>query len=200
MRGALQQYKENTRRARDLVGLASTLTAQTTQALDVSDIFRAALLLAVSALDHFVHEVSRKGMLEVVGGLRPATDAYYRFSVSLRTVSISQSQSGGAQWLDDEIRKKHGWLSFQDPDKIADAIRLISPKDLWHEVGIILRSPAGDVKSRLRLLVDRRNKVAHEADMDPSFPGARWPIDSVLVLDAIDFLDGMADALLGVVA
>lgn len=26
-------------------------------------------------------------------------------------------------WLDEEIRKKHGYLAFQHPDRIADAIR-----------------------------------------------------------------------------
>ena len=41
----------------------------------------------------------------------------------------------------------------------------------------------------LALIVDRRNKIAHEADMDPTSPGSRWPIDELLVQDVIDGLE-----------
>ena len=36
---------------------------------------------------------------------------------------------------------------------------------------------------------DRRNKIAHEADLDQGNPGERWPIDRPLVEDAIDFIE-----------
>ena len=34
-----------------------------------------------------------------------------------------------------------------------------------------------DVKNRLRAIVNRRNQIVHEADLDPSYPrtGNRWP-------------------------
>ena len=66
--------------------------------------------------------------------------------------------------------------SFQQPDKIADAIRLFSDVKLWQQVALELAIPEQDVKARLKLIVDRRNKIAHEADVDPSFPNMRWPI------------------------
>jgi hypothetical protein len=52
-----------------------------------------------------------------------------------------------------------------------------------------------EIKTSLLLIVDRRNKIAHEADIDPSFPGQRWPIDSVLVEDTLDKLDAIARAI-----
>lgn len=65
-------------------------------------------------------------------------------------------------------QSRHGWdmSFFQDPAKVADAIRLVSRKKLWEEVGTLLGKNDADVKSRLKLIVDRRNKIAHEADMD----------------------------------
>jgi hypothetical protein len=50
-------------------------------------------------------------------------------------------------------------------------------------------------KNRLALIVDRRNKIAHEADMDPTSPGSRWPIDEVLVQDVIDTMEQIGDAI-----
>lgn len=50
------------------------------------------------------------------------------------------------------------------------------------------------------LVVDRRNKIAHEADIDPSFPGKRWPIDDVLVDDAISFIENIAETIYMIVS
>jgi hypothetical protein len=107
---------------------------------------------------------------------------------------------GSTQWLEDEVRRQHSWLSFQHPDKVADAIRLFCGKELWKEVGTRLAIDAKSAKNRLALIVDRRNKIAHEADMDPSSPGARWPIDEVLVQEAIDTIEGIANAIYEVIA
>ena len=89
----------------------------------------------------------------------------------------------------------HSWQSFQHPHKLADAIRLMSPVKLWEAVGIELGIPPKDVKTRLKLIVDRRNQIAHEADLDPTNPGARWPINALLVDDTVDFIEKVGDAI-----
>lgn len=58
---------------------------------------------------------------------------------------------------------------------------------------------AGTAKTHLNLIIDRRNRIAHEADMYPGRPGARWPIDEILVREAIDTLEQIADAIFDVV-
>jgi uncharacterized protein YjbI with pentapeptide repeats len=75
MKAALDQFQTNLARARTLSGVADSIGALTTPAIDVTDIHRASLVLGVSALDYFVHEFVRLGMLEV---LRSAnlTDAF----------------------------------------------------------------------------------------------------------------------------
>lgn len=192
MKFALQQFSRNIARARDLVGLSITLSAQTTAILDTTDLLRSALVLAVSALDHFVHELARVGMIEIAKGDRAPTGAYSRFQVKLGSVGAIDADCA---WLDSEIREKHGWLAFQQPDKIADALRLITDKELWNEVGALLKRQPSHVKAQLALIVDRRNKIAHEADLDPTVPGTRWPISPNLVEEALDFLQQIAEAL-----
>jgi hypothetical protein len=199
MLSAHRQFKINIDRARDLQALHATLLATTTGALDLTDILRAALVVAVSAFDHFVHEIARIGMLETYDNRRPRTDAFGRFSVTLENVLSGAATPGSLLWLEVEIRRQHSWVSFQQADKVADAIRLVSSKKLWEEIGTILGIDARSAKNRLNLIVDRRNKIAHEADMDPSFPGTRWPVDDVLVQDAIDTLEQIADAIYQVV-
>lgn len=195
MLNAKTQFKDNLRRVRELGGLADAVKSLTTSAIDVSDIWRAQVVLVVSALDYFVHELTRMGMVECAKGARTKTDAYLRFEMPLSATESAIAGSPHATCVGDTVREKHSWQSFQDPDKLADAIRLMSPVKLWEEVGRELGLPPKDVKTRLKLIVERRNKIAHEADQDPINPGFRWPIDALMTNDTVDFIENVADAI-----
>jgi len=195
MKIALASFAANLSRAKDLVRMHDHLASRTTSALDSTDVLRAALVLSVSALDHFIHELVRLGMLEVHQGRRPATRSFLAFPITLHATRTAIAVPATTSWLTDCIRDAHGWQTFQRPDKIAEAIRLISEVSLWDAVAIQLGADARAVKADLLAIVERRNKIAHEADMDPSFPGQRWPISSSLVEGALDFIDRLARAI-----
>jgi hypothetical protein len=245
MQSALDQFRISIQRVRDLIALHNSVKVQATAVLDLSDILRAALVLTVSALDYYVHEVVTLGMLEIHRGTRtepiPSANttqsAFSRFQVSLgnarqdRKIAIdiaswleseiqqvyganflqqSHTISGlmptisniilnklnNTAWLEDEIRERLSYQSFQQPDKIADAIRLISDKKLWDEVATQIGKPAKDIKQQLTLIVDRRNKIAHEADIDPTFSlGNRWYIDESMVGDAVNFIEQVVESI-----
>jgi hypothetical protein len=189
------QFKENLKRVRELGGLAVAVNSLTTSAIDISDLWRAQVVLVVSALDYFIHELTRLGMIECAKGMRPKTDAYLRFEMPLSATESAIAGSPHATWVGDTVREKHSWQSFQDPDRLADAIRLISPVKLWEAVGLELGCAPKDVKTRLKLIVDRRNKIAHEADQDPTNPGFRWPIDGPMTNETVDFIEKVGDAI-----
>jgi len=245
MQSALDQFRISIGRVRDLVALHNSVKAQATGALDVSDMLRAALVLAISAVDYYVHEVVILGMLEIHRGNRseptpsPNTtrSAFSRFQVSLggarqdrlTTIDIAswleaeiqQTQGyeflqqsytvsnliptissrildklNNTSWLESEIRERLGRQSFQKADDIADAIRYISNKKLWDEVALQMTKSAKDIKQQLNSIVDRRNKIAHEADIDPTFNiGSRWNINELLVGDAVDFIEILVDSI-----
>jgi RiboL-PSP-HEPN len=250
MQSAFDQFRISIGRVRDLIALHNSVKAQAIGALDVSDMLRAALVLAVSALDYYVHEVVTLGMLEIHRGQRSepissantTQSAFSRFQVSLGgarqdrltaidiaswlEVELQQSQGynflqqshtisalipiisnsildklNNTSWLESEIRERLGYQSFQQADKIADAIRYISGKKLWEEVATKMSTPtknitAQDIKQQLNSIVDRRNKIAHEADIDPTFNiGSRWNIDELLVGDAVDFIEILVESI-----
>ena len=197
MQSAIDLFRLSIARVRDLIAVHNSLKAQASSVLDLSDMLRAALVLAVSALDYYIHEVVRIGMLEIHGGQRPEPPAFSGFQISLGNAraGINAGQNIDS-WLEDEIRQRHSYKSFQQPNAIADAIRLICDKKLWEEVSINMGSPAKDIKQQLSRIVDRRNKIAHEADIDPSYPiGDRWPIDELLVNEAVNFLEQVVESI-----
>lgn len=197
MQSAIDLFRISIARVRDLIAVHNSLKAQASSVLDFSDMLRAALVLAVSALDYYIHEVVRIGMLEIHRGQRPEPPAFSGFQISLGNAraGINAGQNIDS-WLEDEIRQRHSYKSFQQPNAIADAVRLICDKKLWEEVSMNMGSPAKDIKQQLSRIVDRRNKIAHEADIDPSYPiGDRWPIDELLVNEAVDFLEQVVESI-----
>ncbi len=197
MQSAIDLFRISIRRVRELIAVHNSLKAQASSVLDLSDMLRAALVLAVSALDYYIHEVVRIGMLEIHRGLRPEPPKFSRFQISLGNAraGINAGQNIDS-WLEDEIRQRHSYKSFQKPDNIAEAVRLICDKKLWEEVSTNMGRPAKNIKQQLSLIVDRRNKIAHEADIDPTLSiGNRWPIDELLVNEAVDFIEQLVESI-----
>jgi hypothetical protein len=198
MQAAIDQFRSNIARVRDIGGLHHSISNMTTPALDLSDLLRTQIVMCVSALDHYVHEVTRLGMLKCLSGSRTRTPAFLRYDVSIaNALQAAAPGTTTTDWLDEEIRIRHGFISFQTPDKIADAVRLISPIPLWNSLAASLNTTSDHLKKQLQLIIDRRNKIVHEADIDPTYPGsgARWPITAAMVNDSVDFIETLCEAL-----
>ena len=197
MQEAIDRFRTNLIPVRNLGSIVTALSSQTTGALDLTDILRAELVLSVSALDHYIHEVVRLGMLEAYQGIRLRTAQFQGFQVSLGSATGMSStlQSTKDTWIDEEIRSRNSFRSLQTPETIASAIRLISDVTLWDQVARHMNASTEQVKNRLRLIVDRRNKIAHEADMSPFPYQDRWPINRHMVTNAVDFLEQVVEAI-----
>ncbi len=193
MQQALNSFKECIERARHLGGLFTALSRLVTPVVDTSDLLRAQIVLAVSALDYFIHEITLHGMIETFEGNRPATDAFLKYKVSGSVYLAPAGQAVTA--FRNDVKERNSFLSFQQPEKIAEAIRMFHGKPLWREVAVRLSGSEALIKDQLRLIVERRNKIAHEADIDPSFPGARWPISLQDTLDSITFIERIGQAI-----
>ena len=76
-------------------------------------------------------------------------------------------------------------------------MRLFSSCELWSSVAVQLGMTVQDVKTRLSLIVERRHKIVHEADLAPSYTGAvvRWPITPTDSADAVDFIQDVCEAI-----
>lgn len=193
---SLQVFRKNIGRARALGGLFTALGTQTTQALDLTDLLRSEIVLAVGVFDHFVHEIARAGVVESFMGGRPTTDALTRLPITFGTVQQLLLAPGTASALEQEVRLLHSYQSFQRPDRVADAVRLITDKRLWVEVAKLLKLRPERVKVRLAAIVDRRNQIVHEADLDPTDPTytTKWPITVSDANDSVDFLERVGEA------
>lgn len=190
---SINTFRECIERVRHVGGLHSALNKLTTNAIETTDILRAQIVMAVSAFDYYIHETVVLGMIEQFKGQRPKTNSFSTFKIPTELLFDSASET--ANRLESEIRERHSFLSFQQPDKVADAIRIISDIKLWQEISKIINKSDKELKDQLKLIIDRRNKIAHEADIDPSYPGARWPITEHDVAYAVSLLSSIAETI-----
>lgn len=193
MQKAIDAFNYSLDRVKHLGGLHEAIKKLTTNVLDASDLLRAQVVLLTSAFDYFVHEITVIGMVEIFNGSRPRTNAFQKYRISLASYS-----SGSSDWFEADVRERHSFLSFQQPDKVADAVRLYSDVELWKVVAALQGMTAKDVKDQLTLIVNRRNKIAHEADLDPSYPNTLWPITPKDVDTSIDFVRAIGNAIFAV--
>ena len=138
--------------------------------VNYDDLLRYQIVSAVSAFDTLIHDLVRIGMVAAYQGLRPKTDRFTSepISLSVHEQLASASVPPAAVLFDAEVARKLSHLSFQDPDKVASALSLIwKEKHKWQRVSAALGEQEEQLKSRLRLVLNRRNAIVHECDLDP---------------------------------
>ena len=113
MNAAIDRFRINISYVRNLSAIHKALNAQATSALDLSDILRLGLVMSVSAVDKYIHDLVRIGMLEEYQAIRPATKNFSQFSISMKSAPNRDIFTTNIDWLDDEIWNRHSWQSFQ---------------------------------------------------------------------------------------
>lgn len=186
MQRALEQFRSNIKAIKEMDALYELLTSHLKLPNDLSDILRAQLVYAVSALDKLIHELIRIGMLQAFAGKRQRTSAFDNFSISSKTLveiqkaiqSTASLQSETSEYFFDlEIVVRHKRESFQHPDNISKGLSLIwEEKHKWREIAKSFNMSDEDLKERLKRIVDRRNQIVHEADID-LITNQRNPLD-----------------------
>lgn len=195
MTSSINQFQENIDQVKALGSIFATLNKTITPVPDPSDILRSELVMAVSALDFFIHGLVEEKMLLIYRGRREKTTAYENFEISLSRITDAVSNPTDTAWLQDQIQTNLGHKSFQKSDKISSALKLISNKSIWQEVSNFLNKPQSDITTRLDLIIDRRNQIAHQADRNPTYPKIRWKINEKLVTDAVFHIENVCNSI-----
>ena len=187
------------------VALHGYVVAQATGALQPDELLRAEWAARVSALDLYVHELVATHLVEIFAGVRPAGPGFGRFQVSgdaLMRIQSAPTPADRAAAFELEVRTRLSRITYQVPDDIADGIRMVSPCSLWNEVALrvgasaaTVTTVAGDLRRKLSVIVDRRNKIVHEGDLQPTVPRIPWPISRSDLVDVTTFIRSIVSAI-----
>ena len=182
---------------------------------EVDDILRVELINAISAMDRFIHEIVCIGMIEIYQEKRLPTSKWKSIKFSHDSIkklidvgkNMVQPNCNGdieiVKILNEEFKPILKTLSFQQPDKIKDAL-----SHIWNEEhkmqkiagsmtslkGTDLNQKQKYLEQKLQLIVNRRNCIVHEADWDSS-NGSKYLINKKEVDDAIEFVEDFVSAI-----
>lgn len=189
---ALSQFESNINSVKNLDSVYIAFKDMVTPVIDLSEILRAEIIQIVSALDCYIHDVVRNRMLNIFITNSHSSNAFNNFTISMECFKKIQNANNDVEklfYLDQEIRKINGYKSFQEPDKISYALSIIGIFRIWEKVGVKMSETSTSLKMKLSLIVDRRNKIAHESDIDPTLGiGIKYPIDYLMVENTLTFI------------
>jgi RiboL-PSP-HEPN len=200
-------FKRNLDYARNLTKAGELLTELKVGAFEVPDVFRAAWVQAVAALDHWVRQEVRVRIIWLAEHPEePRPEKFSSFQVPLGAVErILRSTSALTEVIEEQLEAR-GHLTYQQPDKIQDAFALVGDaKKLWERVAKVLSEHLDGVQSitgtavrnRLSEIVGRRNQIAHRNDDSENTP-AKTSINAAMVRDTIEWIEELAAAIVEV--
>ncbi|MEV4490689.1 hypothetical protein AB0K04_11305 [Micromonospora coxensis] len=198
--------QRNLNYARSLATAGQHLALLQVGAFEISDVFRAAWVQSVAALDHWVRQEIRSRMLRLAaqpGAKKPKAFSAFQISLGL----VEQVQLGTATLVDalDQQLRDRGHLVYQNPDKIREGFSLVHDVNgFWNRVAKVLTEQSGDgvtftgagVQQQLQQIVHRRHKIAHEYDENPDDPAKKREIDAPSATQTIDWIEQVAAAIL----
>lgn len=189
------------KRCGEIDTLHAYLSVNLTPAMPTDELLRAEWVARVSALDLYVHELVAQNMVKIFEGSRNVCPGFSKFQCSsdaLLRIKNAPNPADASAAFDLEVRSKLSRVTYQFPDDIADGIRFISPCELWNDIAVAKgasattkSAQAKSLKKSLALIVERRNKIAHEGDLQPSTPRTPWPITRADVSYIAGFLESL---------
>jgi hypothetical protein len=190
MRSALATFDASIAEARNLTALYCYLSESVKAPYVFDDLLRSQLVYAVSAFDKLMRDLIRIGTVATFTGNRVPTDRYHTEPMTIQFyATLSAATFPPKEYLfEQEIVKRLGRLSFQDPERVADGLSLIwDEKHKWAKIDGAMRWGADDAKTKLKLIAGRRNAIVHASDMHP-LTNAKTPITAAECKDVTDFL------------
>lgn len=188
------QFQSNIARCREFVGLGQAISGMTVGTVDATDMYRAALVQCVAALDSYVHDVVLDYGVKIVKGSRSPGSAS---RVGLHISAVSELTCAPTP-ADLELRaraainERLSQETFQKPDDVAAAFAMVGVTGLWAGA---FGNAAGNTKLALSLVVRRRNGIVHRCDVDPAGAGALYPLSGLDALSAITTVDGVVSGI-----
>jgi hypothetical protein len=198
MHNAIEQFRRNLVSVKELDKIYSLVIEKFPLLKDqASEILRAEVVLTVSALDCFIHDLVRHGMIETFRGTRIPSKAFSGFSISiqgLRNIVNSSNPLDQIAFFESEIRKINASDSYQSPQSIEYALQLINIEKVWTKISPHMSMKAEDIKKELSLIINRRNKIAHEADFD-SVNRNKYNIDQSITNTILVFIESFCESI-----
>ena len=204
-----QAFRTNIEYARKMVLAGQSLAAFQSPVFDIGDFYRAAWVQAVSAIDHWFHEVLYRRVAELAVQDNPGMPYQLtNFELPLKKVEeVRRGTTTLADAVSDHVKAKWSNAALQNPRKISEALKLVTEENIWAKAAAQINEwhhgrtamTEQALKKQYMAITERRNKIAHDADLVDGSLDQRRSITDAEVNDAIDWIERIALAIAKVI-
>ena len=199
---AYETFAGNLASARNMVKAGRSLDSQGVGSVDTSDLYRGAWVQAVSALDYFMHQEIKRRVAAIAygpAGERPQALAALKVTLG-QAEDLRSGTMSPAELVLEAVGHEIGRQTIQKPEAISRYLRYVTNRDVWNGVAQFVRessqSHAGlnaqELKDKLNSIVQRRNVIAHRADIPDSSSGVKSSLEADAADTAIELIELIA--------
>ncbi len=198
MNSIIDIYEKNILSINNSISIYRYLRTQAKN-LDASILLRSQFVLIVSAFDTYVHSLVvdeiMKSFFSPGQILKMEIDIPLSLAFEIRNSTEVEQKEKMYTFLVKKLSKD----SFQSPKSIEYAFLILSISKIWTRLSDKMGMRAEDVKNTLSLIVNRRNKIAHESDWN-NITGTFEDIEIEDVLQCKDFINNIVYSMNDIVA
>ena len=150
-------------------------------------------MLAMSSFDLLVHDVIKIGVEFRVSNSRPLRN------IRISSNCIDEDGRVNPAAVREDIREQNSYKSFMDPGKLAEGL---SPfvSEPWNKISNVAGDDPQVLKDQLRLYSGWRNRIVHEADINPDMAGINlFSIAGEDVEGLLSFMEHLGECLCSIV-
>lgn len=166
----LNNFTENIKRIKEKFNIVDELADRDMEEA-YKDILRSQIVLLMSSVDFYIHEVVKYGILKIFKKEKKKTKEYKLVIVSIECVEKALENPESVDWLEENIVLQNKFKSFMAINKIRNALKIISDKKILDnsikKVAKDIKKSEDEVKDILNRMYKRRNCIAHQTDRDP---------------------------------
>jgi uncharacterized protein YutE (UPF0331/DUF86 family) len=163
----IKQFKENINSVRAKLLIYNNLV-DIGRKEDADDILRCQIVFLESALDFYLHEIVKYGILKMLKGEKPKTASYKNTIVFMETLESAVKFPENIESIieDDIINSKYHSQTFMSCKGIKEIFSKITNTPVFKNVSIKLGMTEKELADKLEELYKRRNKIVHQSDRD----------------------------------
>lgn len=167
---SFEVFEQCIKRAENLISIhVSTESIEEISDQHYCDCYRAAVVLAISALDAFVRKIVISGILKQInsnGALNPKLSEYLKGLLNQDKLLDAARKSDLNRVVEEAVRADFETVSFQGDWKISSFMEMIGFKDIYSDVSMKANVNEKNLKRDLGIYTKRRHVIAHSGDYD----------------------------------
>lgn len=137
--------------------------------IEGENIWRAQIVFLASALDFYMHEITKYGLCEIYDESWEKTERYNNLQISMTALEIALKSGEEIDWFLEYINDYYSRITMVSFDSVRDQLNLLGIDIIDVANGAFYKRNGTEktknkFKRRLNELFDRRNLIAHQTD------------------------------------